>query len=516
MSTGKLIVLLYIGLAITIVLLTVVSMILIIMIAAQKRSSHKLKSLRKVSIDLLLAYSHKYYVPLNGSIAQAYLSIGDHRNNPSNESASKTFYCYCCYLYYQDLLLKAGVPLPFEEEEQSNFLDYINKTLSLPGLSEAQRMSCITALTKLYIPCHESINFEQCKLVLRDNFNEFKSFENFLNSNDNKIETIEDIFRKLYSLLSCEIDQLAKISHILTPSELIFQILKDIWSEIRTIKKLNTVPLEPEIEKEATKIQIIIALTAILLGFIYIAIFLPLSWSSAKQLNMDPLNIILFAEMGPNLRKAFEINFFPIFTGIHALPTLFAIGTCIGFLMLSGAILLIADPVRVGVSVKGLVLAFGITTLLGYFIGTLPIDSVILRLFVFKFGYLIAIFAFLSCLPVLLGRKGIYKIKYEKMFNGFYGIIAGWLLTKGFGMSAAIYNSILFFISWFAAIAILERDPRLAAAPLLQTISLNKFAKCMWAERRSILPFVGLFILITILFHSLVIILYKSFLAGRF
>ena len=391
---------------------------------------------------------------------------------------------------------------------------------ALPILSEIQRNDCISALITLSVPYHLPENFDCCNDIIYNKLTELKLFKVFLSVEPDKLKTSEEAFLEFHSLLSNAIDMLFNISQIQTSTELFIQTLKNLWHEIRDLRNLDKATSEPEIQREISNIQIVIILTAGILGIAYMSIFSPLAWNSAKNSGLNPLNILLFAEVASSLQKAFEANLFPYFSSTDALPTLYAIGACIGILMFSSALVIISDPLKVSLIVRGLLIALGITTLLGYIIGTLHFDSILFRLFIFKFGYLIASFMILSSLPGLLGRKGLYRLKYENLFNGLYGIIAGWLLSKGFGMSAVIYNSMLFFVSWFIAIAIVEKfvthDPRSAALSLLQVMSLAEFGKRVWAERRKIFPLVAILIIITLLFHFLIVVIYKNLLAGRF
>ena len=481
----------------------------------------RLKDIRKIAIDLLLTYSREYYIPFNASISQVYSALYNYRKNPSSNSAYKAFWHYCYYLYHEDRLFASGVPLPYKGKEQNDlFFEYMQKTQKLFILSETQEDECLSTLKSLSIPYQLSENYDCYKDIIYNKLTELKSYEVFLSVDHEKLKESEETFIKLYSLLSSEIDYIFNTSNIQTPTEIFTKTLKDFWSEIRDLRNLDKFAVEPEIKREVSIIQIVYTLTAGILGIIYMSVFLPLAWNSAKNLGLAPLNIILFAEIGSSLKKAFEVNLFPCFSGADAEPTLYAIGFFIGMSMFSSALIIIADPLKVVLSTRGLFVALGITTLFGYFMGTLHFDTILFRLFIFKFGYLLITFIILSSLPGLLGRKGIYRVKYEKLFNGLYGIIGGWILSKGFGASAAIYHSILFFVSWFLAIAIVEKfvthDPRSAVFSMLQVMSLVDFGKRMWAERREIFPRFVIFIIVTLLFHFLIVVIYKNLLAGRF
>jgi hypothetical protein len=117
--------------------------------------------------DRLLTYCHEYYVPFNGSIAQASLSLAYYRVHPSPENRFKAFYYYCQYLYHENRMFTAGVPFPFEKKQCDKFIDRVQATLKLPGLSDLQHQECITALTPLNVYSVMPENFEDIKRTLQ-------------------------------------------------------------------------------------------------------------------------------------------------------------------------------------------------------------------------------------------------------------------------------------------------------------------------------------------------------------
>lgn len=505
-------------LVIMIVLLFIVLVILLIMIVTQKEWKRKQSKIREELINLLLSYSQEYYVPLNASIYQVCSELHKYQFNSSSDGAYKVFVLYCCYLYHTSRVFQSGIPLPFLKKERNEFLLNYNETINMLGLSHTQRSSVISALTSLSAKCYSIDNYEQVSNVLNDKIEELKIFEIGL-SDSEKTKSLYEAFYKLRTLLSRRMSNLFDLSTIQTPREFAMQTLKEFWSELRNSRNLDKLPAEPEVEEEPTKLKLVAILTAAILGLSYMLIFIPIVWHSAEGHGLDPLNILLFAEISPDLQSDFMANLFPHFSAPSAQPTLFAMGACIGVLMFSGSLASMADPLKVRLTTKSLFLALGMTTGLGYILGTVPLEKVIFRIFLFKVGYLLATFMIFSSLPGLMGRKGVYRIKYEKLFSGLYGIIAGWLLSKGFGATAAIYNSALFFMSWFIAMVSYEflysHNPQFSAAPI-HSMTFAEFGRLVWSKRRSLVPRLLLFVIVTLIFHFLIIVLYNNLLAGRF
>jgi hypothetical protein len=89
MSAGKLLFTLNLMLIVAAVLFTVLSLILIVLVAAQQRSGIRIRNLKKRVADLLVTYCHEYYVPFNASIAEATLALGEYHANPTSENRFK-------------------------------------------------------------------------------------------------------------------------------------------------------------------------------------------------------------------------------------------------------------------------------------------------------------------------------------------------------------------------------------------------------------------------------------------
>jgi hypothetical protein len=296
-------------------------------------------------------------------------------------------------------------------------------------------------------------------------------------------------------------------------------MVSEMWTEIRAARSIDDPKVVAEVQHEFGRFRVVLILTALSVGLMYVTVFGWLTWRSALAAGWSPGDAFLLVNIPEDLREELQRYVFPRLAGAAGLTVASAVGACVGALLIGGAFVAAADAIRISVGGKGLLLAIVGTSWFGYATGTLPFDSVTLRLVLFKVAYLLRLFSVFSSLPDILGRTGVRRAKYERFFNGLYALAAGWLLARGFGPGAELFTGVVFVAVWFVATILTEatvfRDPRFLGVGYYKPMTVGDISKRLRGDGKKILALATVFIGVTIVFHAAVVYLYVKFIGGR-
>lgn len=502
------------------ILLFCISMVLATLLVIRTQFERRLSHLKDKSIDLVIAHSSEYYIPLSASLGALSATLRRYMRHASDDNQLRVFYYYSYYVYRLNRVQVSGVPLPFIDEERDeawSFSKNLNLTLNLPGLSIDQRRLWLNALVPNGVKEGTPADFDEWKSSFRTGTEDVRAFEGLLRSEN--VKDFHDALVEMQQLLSSEIHHLSTITHVEPIGVAVAEAIRDAWNMLRTIKESDIA----EGRQLVGIFRLTAILTALFVGFSYLMVFAPLAWHSAVKLSLNPLDILLFVQVPSAFQQSFEAFLFPDIFSTTARPMLFSIGACAGAVTLAAGIAAMGNARKNAMTVRGLSGALIVMTLAGYFLGWLPFRGLAFRLVIFKFGYVLAAFMFLTALPDILGRDDLKKAKYEKFLGGLYGLIAGWIISKGFGANATIYNSFLFYVFWFLAMAAEESLRRFLSPPLpkplnelmTEPLTFSRLLAQIRSEKITVLKYSSGFIVLTFLFHVVALLVYNYIVKGR-
>jgi hypothetical protein len=216
-------------------------------------------------------------------------------------------------------------------------------------------------------------------------------------------------------------------------------------------------------------------------GVIYVAIFAPLTWFSARAAGRDPLGTLLLLDIPPGLlRKPFLDLSVP-----SAQPFLFALATLYGVMLVvvvlriaAGGLLTFASS-AVGIYIGCLLTGF----LSIYLFGGQPISFLESRaLFLFTLAYLMLSYYAATAAIALSSKDELSRGKYDVLFGGAQGLFAGWILSRGYGNDAAVFAGMFYLFCTFVATATAEMVFR-QVLRVLQGLDRDDAFALFWEER---------------------------------
>lgn len=260
------------------------------------------------------------------------------------------------------------------------------------------------------------------------------------------IERIEEIHREFYQ----EEKSLAKENTLLPTAK----------DEMHAASIVNEATDNVE-EEDEEGVSLVVGI--LLAGIVYIALFLPLSWYSAIQIGLEPLDLMLFAHLPPHLNDTFFSHLLPAFSIPEARPFVYAFGTLYGVVGVVVAFMMISLRLKgwadLAVIANGILWGYYLTIYLsGHIFGIIEINLITQRIIQLKLAYIFLAYYLIEGLKGLIGQNGLHRRKYEIFFGGMYGIICTLLLMRGFGGgTTSILTGPLFLICLFITIAIAEQ-----------------------------------------------------------
>ncbi len=290
-----------------------------------------------------------------------------------------------------------------------------------------------------------------------------------------RTEKMKDITLELIQMLKTDGQNMEKLDEL---AEYITEIHRDFYQEEKLLAEENKLLQMAKNEKQSTPPQIInkavydvdedklfvfsLATGSFATGIFYMALFLPLSWYSAKQIGFDPIDIILFLHFPPLDNKFFSF-LFPVWSNLEARPILYAFGNLYGVTAIVLAFILLSLRINrlanLAIISNGLAGGYFLTIYLsGYIFRIIEIDLVTQRMLYFKLAYIFLAYYIFEGMKNLITQEGLHRKKYETLFDGMYGITCTLLLIKGFGGSIlSVLTGPLFLICSFLSSLLAEQ-----------------------------------------------------------
>jgi hypothetical protein len=189
------------------------------------------------------------------------------------------------------------------------------------------------------------------------------------------------------------------------------------------------------------------------LGLIFMALFLPLTWITAKHRALHPVDVLLFVQAEHLKAGGLRAQVRSLFLNPQ---TLYAFGVLYGLctLLLAFLSVLRKDGVLdLLITSNGLLAGYLATGWIGQSLYgmRLPVGS----LHQLSFAYVLAAYyAAVGLIGVCDGWGSIAK--YQHVFLGVQGLLAGWILSRKFGGNAVLFGGLTFITCSFVAMVIVE------------------------------------------------------------
>jgi hypothetical protein len=183
-----------------------------------------------------------------------------------------------------------------------------------------------------------------------------------------------------------------------------------------------------------------------LTGIIYLSIFIPFILIAGWSKNISFFDVILFNFL-PADQDIFSIGKAERTLFLQSLAVLYGAVAIVGSFLLPAAnlvpFLIMATGSFIGFYMTAVIdiLVFGHISWMELFGGA----------FRFKFFYVLMLYYLSKFGTEIARRLNIYPEKYEELFSGLYGLAAGWVLARGFGGAAFVFNGAIFLVITFFA-----------------------------------------------------------------
>lgn len=234
-----------------------------------------------------------------------------------------------------------------------------------------------------------------------------------------------------------------------------------------------------------SEINSIFALPAVVTGIIYLVIFLPLTWFSCKTFNCEFTNIFLLQSVPSSVNGQFFKTLFPLWSAPEVRPLIYSFATLYGTIgIVAGLTILSGGLPKLVVTANGLITGYYLTRFFTSNILSLwRIDEISTGMFRYKILYVMLLYYSSEALTNILSKDDISKEKYKFLFQGMYGLISGWILSRGFGQNSAVFTGCIFITFTFVSIAFYERVFRLVFGVMEYFIGVSNW-KAFEAEHK--------------------------------
>lgn len=227
------------------------------------------------------------------------------------------------------------------------------------------------------------------------------------------------------------------------------------------------------------------SLPFVLAGACLLIILFPFAVYSAFGTGVDGIDVLLLQKAPGGLPDNFFDHRFPDFSLPSARPILFAFGLLYGIVgIVAGLMFITGGLQKLIITANGLFCGYYLTRFISVeLLGILNIDAFTGKLFNLKIAYLFLVFYIAGALKNLFGSDDYAKERFGFLFSGLGGLLSGWLLGRGFGADAAIFSGIIFYLTSFLAIWVIE----MIIKPILEMIEIGigKEAWELFSKERS-------------------------------
>lgn len=194
-----------------------------------------------------------------------------------------------------------------------------------------------------------------------------------------------------------------------------------------------------------------------LLGPLYVVVFLPVTIVISLSRDLDPVRVLLLQEITPSLSW---IGLLPIgLLDYDARPSALALGVVYGAGQFTLALVVISGQmIKIITTANGLYLGFHLTRATTNFLpGLLPGGSIPMEGFDAKLAYIFLAYYISVGIPNIVAKGQYTREKFESFCSGMFGLFSGWILVYGFEEGSAIFSGALFLVSTFVCTALVEK-----------------------------------------------------------
>jgi len=256
------------------------------------------------------------------------------------------------------------------------------------------------------------------------------------------------------------------------------QISRHFSTEINNLKDFLKNQRKQELQQyQPVILGLVLGIT--ITGFIYIAIFLPLT---LRYATLNNLNIVETLTMVHIVKDSIGLNPLEKISLVFNITKpmyLFASGVLYGLLGILCMFLFLQlrkkKVIEVIIIANGLLIGYAVTI----WINNLFSDTPVYLVSELSLAYIFILYYGLRILSDILTTTGI-KAKYDDLFNGLNSLGAAWILSQIFGTQAVIFTGITFFVCVFITTSAIELIFKITKIDKIFNIFINleKFHLC--------------------------------------
>lgn len=271
-------------------------------------------------------------------------------------------------------------------------------------------------------------------------------------------------------------------------------IIEEFYKEEKLLTKKPQFVKDEQIDSDNDTFIWTLVLGGFVSGIVYIALFFPLAWHSAKNIGLNPIDVIFFAQFPPELSNNFFGSLAPAWSKLEARPILYSFGVLYGIMGILLAYMLFSFKINgLGnfvVTANGLFWGYLLTIYLaGNIFGIIQIDLVTQKMIHFKIAYIFFAYYFFEGMKDLMRGKGLLRKKYEIFYDGMFGIVSTLLILKGFYIDVvSTLTGPLFLSCTFLTILVAEQTIGrfIFAVANLMKINEKEFEKMAYRKGRKL------------------------------
>ena len=193
-------------------------------------------------------------------------------------------------------------------------------------------------------------------------------------------------------------------------------------------------------------------------GLLYVAIFLPLTFRSATIHGLNFADVLLFAHLTEASADLGILGGARILLDFSNPSHLFAFGVFYGVIGIIHALMIVSirkeGKLEILTMSNGLAGGYCLTIGVKHLLGT-PFTSSLLFSSALSFSYVFLLYYGLRSFADIISRWGI-RAKFEYGIGGIQSIGTAWVLSRVFGGQAIVFTGMTFFICTFVATSVFE------------------------------------------------------------